>query len=175
MSVIRANTITDTAGTGAPTFSNGIKTNAILDASGGNTATINGMTPVGTDAVQTLTNKSIAASQLTGSIAPAQMNSTGSAPVYGCRAWVNFNGIGVVAILASGNVTSITDGGTGTFAINFTTAMPDANYTLVGNVDGNSRVMSMNSLAAGAANIQTRYTPSNVLQDCGINTAAIFR
>jgi hypothetical protein len=41
MSTIRANTITDTAGTGAPTFSNGIKTNAILDASGGNTATIN--------------------------------------------------------------------------------------------------------------------------------------
>lgn len=45
MSQIRANTITNTAGTGAPTFSNGIKTNAILDASGGNTATINGAIP----------------------------------------------------------------------------------------------------------------------------------
>jgi hypothetical protein len=54
---------------------------------------------------------------------------TGSAPSYTCRAWVNFNGTGTVAIRASGNVSSITDNGTGLFAINFTTAMPDANYS----------------------------------------------
>lgn len=47
---------------------------------------------------------------------------------YGCRAWVNFNGTGTVAIRASGNVTSITDNGTGDYTVNFTTAMPDANY-----------------------------------------------
>jgi hypothetical protein len=47
---------------------------------------------------------------------------------FGCRAWVNFNGTGTVAIRASGNVTSITDGGTGNYTVNFTTAMPDANY-----------------------------------------------
>lgn len=47
---------------------------------------------------------------------------------YGCRAWVNFNGQGTVAIRASGNVTSITDNGTGDYTINFTTAMPDTNY-----------------------------------------------
>jgi hypothetical protein len=52
-----------------------------------------------------------------------------SAVAYGCRAWVNFNGQGTVAIRASGNVTSITDGGAGVYAINFTTAMPDANYS----------------------------------------------
>lgn len=45
-----------------------IKANAYLDAAGGNTATINGATPVGTDTVQTLTNKSIDASQLTGAL-----------------------------------------------------------------------------------------------------------
>jgi hypothetical protein len=45
-----------------------VKANAFLDASGGNTATINGMVPVGTTAVQTITNKSIAASQLTGAL-----------------------------------------------------------------------------------------------------------
>jgi hypothetical protein len=56
----------------------------------------------------------------------------GSAAVaYGCRAWVNFNGTGTVAIRASGNVTSITDNGTGIYTINFTTAMPDANYSAV--------------------------------------------
>jgi hypothetical protein len=53
----------------------------------------------------------------------------GSAAVaYGCRAWVNFNGTGTVAIRASGNVTSITDNNTGDYTVNFTTAMPDANY-----------------------------------------------
>ena len=53
---------------------------------------------------------------------------TGSAPSYTCRAWVNFNGTGTVAIRASGNVSSITDNGTGQYTVNFTTAMPDANY-----------------------------------------------
>jgi hypothetical protein len=45
-----------------------------------------------------------------------------------CRAWVNFNGTGTVAIRASFNVSSITDNGTGNYTVNFTTAMPDANY-----------------------------------------------
>jgi hypothetical protein len=52
------------------------------------------------------------------------------ATAYGCRAWVNFNGTGTVAIRASGNVSSITDNGTGNYTINFTTAMPDANYAM---------------------------------------------
>ena len=50
------------------------------------------------------------------------------ATAYGCRAWVNFDGTGTVAIRASGNVSSITDNGTGDYTVNFTTAMPDANY-----------------------------------------------
>lgn len=52
----------------------------------------------------------------------------GSAPAYACRAWVNFNGTGTVAIRASGNVSSITDNGTGNYTVNFTTAMPDTSY-----------------------------------------------
>lgn len=55
-----------------------------------------------------------------------------AATAYGCRAWVNFNGTGVVAIRASGNVTAITDNGTGDYTVNFTNAMPDANYSFVG-------------------------------------------
>jgi hypothetical protein len=55
------------------------------------------------------------------------------ATAYGCRAWVNFNGTGTVAIRASGNVTSITDNGVGNYTVNFTTAMPDANYSWVMN------------------------------------------
>lgn len=48
---------------------------------------------------------------------------------YGCRAWVNFNGTSTVAILASGNVSSITDNGTGNYTVNLTTAMPDINFS----------------------------------------------
>lgn len=64
---------------------------------------------------------------------------------YKCRAWVNFNGTGTVAIRASGNVSSITDNGTGDYTVNFTTAMSDANYSISvatsksdSNTDGNS-------------------------------------
>jgi hypothetical protein len=55
---------------------------------------------------------------------------------YKCRAWVNFNGTGTPAIRGSGNVSSITDNGTGFYTVNFTTAMPDANYSLQATADG---------------------------------------
>jgi hypothetical protein len=51
-----------------------------------------------------------------------------TAVAYGCRAWINFNGTGTPAIRGSGNVTSITDNGTGDYTVNFTTAFPDTNY-----------------------------------------------
>jgi hypothetical protein len=51
---------------------------------------------------------------------------------YMCRAWVNFNGTGAVAIRASGNVSSITDNNTGDYTVNFTTAMPDTDYGVAG-------------------------------------------
>jgi len=56
----------------------------------------------------------------------------GSAAIaYGCRAWVNFNGTGTVAIRASGNVSTITDNGTGDYTVNMTNALTDANYAAV--------------------------------------------
>jgi hypothetical protein len=56
-----------------------------------------------------------------------------------CRAWVNFNGTGTVAIRASFNVSSITDNGTGDYTVNFTNALPDANYSYnVSNAVGSS-------------------------------------
>lgn len=47
------------------------------------------------------------------------------------KAWVNFNGIGTVAIRRAFNVSSITDNGTGVYAVNFTTAMVDADYARI--------------------------------------------
>ena len=54
------------------------------------------------------------------------------ANAYGCRAWVNFNGTGTPAIRSSGNVSSITDNGTGQYFINFSSALTDANYSVIG-------------------------------------------
>jgi hypothetical protein len=57
------------------------------------------------------------------------------ATAYGCRAWVNFNGTGTVAIRGSGNVTSITDNGTGDYTVNFTNALADVNYSVAGSAN----------------------------------------
>lgn len=45
------------------------------------------------------------------------------------KAWVNFNGEGTLAVRRSFNVTSVIDSGTGIYTVNFTTSMPDANYS----------------------------------------------
>ena len=74
----------------------------------------------GTDTVRAITPASLFAG----------LNASGSAPIYAARAWVNFNGTGTVAIRASGNVSSITDLGTGYYRVNYSTAMPDANYAI---------------------------------------------
>jgi hypothetical protein len=58
------------------------------------------------------------------------LNAVGTAPIYACRAWVNFNGTGTVAIRASGNVSSITDHGVGDYSMNYINSMPDANYSI---------------------------------------------
>ena len=67
------------------------------------------------------------------------------ATAYGCRAWVNFNGTGTVAIRASGGVSSITDNGTGDYMVNLTTAMPDANYSAVSSGGTGSNNIRMSS------------------------------
>jgi len=59
-------------------------------------------------------------------------NATGSAPVYACRAWVNFDGTGAISIRGSGNVSSITDMGDSDYKVNFATAMPDNDYSAIG-------------------------------------------
>ena len=85
----------------------------------------------------------------------ALSTASGSAPSYSARAWVNFNGTGTVAIRDSGNVSSITDNGTGDYTVNFTTAMSDANYSAV----IGWRVFSSVNIRAGGFN---NYTISSV-------------
>lgn len=66
------------------------------------------------------------------------LNASGSAPIYACRGYVKFNGTGTPAIIASANVTSITDNGVGLYTINITTALPDANFSWSGSTDYNN-------------------------------------
>jgi hypothetical protein len=105
------------------------------------------------------------------------------ATAYGCRAWVNFNGTGTVAIRASGNVTSITDNGTGDYTVNFTTAMPDANYAgIIGpqainafGVDNSftwyAGSQTTTSIRVAVETVTAGYTPV----DAANVTVAIFR
>jgi hypothetical protein len=107
------------------------------------------------------------------------------ATAYGCRAWVRFNGIGTVAIIGSGNVSSISDIGTGLYRINFATSMPDTNFTAVGNcaqADSNQNntygdFITFYSYDATDVNISTLNDSNSTasLADMENVTAAIFR
>jgi len=61
-----------------------------------------------------------------------------AATAYGCRAWVNFDGTGGISIRESGNVSSITDNGTGRYTVNFATSLPDSNFSWGGNCKENT-------------------------------------
>ena len=95
---------------------------------------------------------------------------------YKCRAWVNFNGTGTVAIRAAGNVSSITDTGTGDYTVNFTTSMVDANYSATGMINGtgsNAPSMHINNLTSSAAKVRTM--DATAFGDPSICAVAIFR
>jgi len=91
-----------------------------------------------------------------------------TATAYGCRAWVNFNGTGTVAIRESANVSSITDHATGDYTINFSTAMPDANYVTVGTTGSDpitfdstgGPLLAIETFSTGSVRIATGYTYS---------------
>jgi hypothetical protein len=119
-------------------------------------------------------------SGLTGDIAAARitnaLNASGSAPIYAARAWVNFDGTGTVAIRESGNVSSITDNGTGDYTVNFTTAMPDANFAVawVSNAAQNLDNSSNRAKTTTSASVLSRNS-SNTNSDAVHSNVAIFR
>jgi hypothetical protein len=140
-----------------------------------------GGTVVSTTATQTLTNKTLTSPAITTpTIDSAPLPTvSGTAPLYMCRAWVNFNGTGTVAIRASGNVSSITDNGVGNYTVNFTTAMPDASYcvmVLASDGTGSSSISEPQTLSHGTSSIrldQRSGAGSNI--DLQQMQVAIFR
>ena len=118
--------ITDVNGSASAPAITGVTTNTGMFF-GTNTVGVstNGTTALSIDASQ---NTTLAGTLTLGTA--TQSVPSGSAPLYASRAWVNFNGTGTVAIRGSGNVTSITDNGTGDYTVNFTTAITDVNYAV---------------------------------------------
>ena len=103
-----------------------------------------------------------------------------------CKAWVNFNGTGTVAIRASYNVSSITDNGTGDYTVNFTTALADANYSVAGSsyfgVDSNpsgDMILSIarraSAFTASSIRVSTSAASSGTAYDQTTVSVAIFR
>lgn len=101
---------------------------------------------------------------------PAVQNSSGTEIGTFCRAWVNFNGTGTVAIRASFNVSSITDNGTGDYTVNFSTAMADANYSLVSQFEwanpafaASARSSTIVTLATGSSRFRTGFLDASAI------------
>ena len=97
-----------------------------------------------------------------------------------CKAWVNFNGTGVVAIRASYNVSSITDNGVGLYKVNFTTAMSDTSYSHVGgagHASGDySRYVGFNGVqTTSGVEIRVAYPVTDGATDSERVCVAIFR
>jgi hypothetical protein len=104
-------------------------------------------------------------------------------PAFFCRVWVQFNGTGTISITGSGNVSSLTDYGTGDYFVNFTTNMPDTTYCAVGaSIKGpggpsavNSGVVSMSeNMYVGGCGVSVISASSGAI-DRSIVFAAVFR
>jgi hypothetical protein len=97
-----------------------------------------------------------------------------------CRAWVNFNGTGTVAIRSSFNVSSITDNGTGDYTVNFTTAMVDGNYSAIATSEWTSGVTNVTVVTTSTLNSTSGarikiLNFSSVSNDSPVVCISIFR
>ena len=108
---------------------------------------------------------------------------SGTAPLYMCRAWIYFDGsIATPSIKGSGNISSITDNGTGDYTLNFTTAMSDVNYAYnITNDSGGSnsvRYSCTTTISAGSLRFTTRFLSSigsGPVEDQNYVRVSIFR
>ena len=106
---------------------------------------------------------------------------SGTAPLYGCRAWCVFNGAttGTNAPTAGGNVSTVTRNSTGSYTINFTTAMPDANYMVICG-GGQANVLAVSGQNGGTysttqISVGTAVATTNAVYDSPYVNVAIFR
>lgn len=141
-----------------------------INGTGSITGVTAGGLPSGSVTTANIADANITAAKLDGA-------QSGSAPIYGARAWVNFNGTGTVAIRAALNVTSITGNAVGDYTVNFTTALADANYSVCygGGDSGSNMGRSVTSSTATAHRLTTRNTNNAGLVDDSQVFVAVFR
>lgn len=94
--------------------------------------------------------------------------------VYTAKAWVNFNGTGTVAIRASGNVSSITDNGTGDYTVNFTNAMADANYAWGYSMQYTRSTVNTETIYVVTKNGAASQSTTALRMTCNINTGTVY-
>jgi hypothetical protein len=140
-------------------------------------ATIQTNTPAGVLAVRDSNDAltSIQPSALRGTAAntaPVFQDSSGAEIGTLCRAWVNFNGTGTVAIRASFNVSTITDNGTGDYTVNFTNPMPDASYVTLGYGGETSSALNQRTSSVTANNV--RFFTSSVGSGSVLDIAGVY-
>lgn len=121
--------ITATGGvTGNASTASAWQTGRNLSLTGDVTATLSSVTGSGNvSAAATIANAAVTAAKLSGA-------QTGSAPIFGVRAWGKFEGRSdnaACVVNASGNVTSVTRTASGIYEVVMTTALPDANYAIL--------------------------------------------
>ncbi len=118
---------------------------------------------------------------------------TGSAPIYGCRAWVNFDGTrnaaddgassngNPVKLFASGNVSSVTRNSQANYTVTFSTEMSDANYVTLATGRRSNTGSIFGRIAEGSglystSQVQLIFTASDgALVDVNKGCVAIFR
>ena len=95
----------------------------------------------------------------------SHLNASGSAPIFSCRAWVNFNGTGTPSIRASGNVSSISDNGTGDYTVNFLIPVLTNQYSAVSTAYGgsttNGTFVSIEGWSSGSLRLLTKSGSNN--------------
>lgn len=95
-------------------------------------------------------------------------------PAFDCRAWVSFNGTGTVAIRVSGNVSSITDRGTGAYTVNFASPMPDNNYGFSATAGSPTANTGAYAHMTNGGSPTEREFPVDVITDGGTRQDASF-
>ena len=147
-------------------------------------------TAVPTIPITVVTNSVTALDTTASNGATANADNT-ALPLFGCRAFVNFNGTSYIsvggenhcAIRSSGNVSKVVRTAQGDYKIFFTTAMPDENYivTSMGRHDNGVTEEGFAVCVQGSDPIKTSFVristhkTSTALHDSKFALIAIFR
>ena len=154
----------------------------VLDPAGFNAGGVTAIANGGTGATTATAGLAALLPSQTGNAGKALITSGSAASwdnAQGAKAWVNFNGTGTVAIRASYNVSSLTDNGVGSYTVNFTTAMPDANYAF--SINGNRSTRAIGLITGASAAPSTSFLTvltadyTSTYMDSLDTSVAIFR